>query len=437
MRAARLIVAVAAVAALAVVPSAFAGPGVPFTGQDDAGLNADVGASDTATLMITNSDTVVHTIDTVTTSGDNEFTNGNACNGSVLNPGDQCSVGVTFSPTSLGVKTAQLDVAYDSGSTQNGVSDLTGTGTPPPATNPPTFTPTTRDFGNATVGQGGASIQYTLHNPNLGPLAVNSITVGGINPGAFKNPGDSCSGTNVPGNGTCTFTIRYYASAVDNQSAAIQVNDAIGTHGFTVTGSGSSPAPFTGLLGSAGCSASTLTWNVAAGTFGSWIVRNANHVPQSPSDGTRKLRTSTGVLLDSGLKQFHTYYYAIYAQYKTDAPDGNGQVVYSPAKRISLHTGRICKPQNAAHITSTTPLIDWTAVANATGYGIKIYNHGTLIQSKSWATTRSNYQVPASWKYPQTTRSLKHGQLYQVYAFAYSKKHPLGIGIGSSKFTVN
>jgi hypothetical protein len=432
----RLTLAAVVLAALAFVPSAFAGPGLPFSGQDDIGFNADIGSTDTATLSITNSDTVPHLINTITTSGDLAFSNGNGCDNTTLNPGDQCLVGVTFQPGSVGIKTAQLIATYDGGSTQGGVSELSGVGTNPPATLPPTFSPGSHDFGSQTIGQAGASVQYTVHNPNLGSINMTSITMAGANPGAFKKPGDSCSGSSLAGGSDCTFTIRYYPSGAGGQSAIIQIADSIGTQQINVSGTGSRPAAFTGFLGSVGCTASTLTWNVANGTFGSWIVRNASHAPTGPLDGARQLRTSTGVLLDGNLKQFHTYYYAIYAQYKTDMPNGNGQVVYSDPKRIALKTGRICKPQHYAHISSTTPLINWTAVSGSTAYGIKIQNHGVFIQSKFLASTKPRYQVPASWTLNGVKRSLKHGQQYAVFVFSYSKKHPNGVGIGSTTFTI-
>ena len=50
--------------------------------------------------------------------------------------------------------------------------------------------------------------------------------------------------------------------------------------------------------------------------------------------------------------------------------------------------------------------------------------------------TISSYKVPASWRYKNKTRRLQHGQPYQIYVYAYTNKHPKGIGIGSSSFSV-
>ena len=59
-----------------------------------------------------------------------------------------------------------------------------------------------------------------------------------------------------------------------------------------------------------------------------------------------------------------------------------------------------------------------------------------FIQSKFLASTKPRYQVPASWTLNGVKRSLKHGQQYAVFVFSYSKKHPNGVGIGSTTFTI-
>jgi hypothetical protein len=81
-------------------------------------------------------------------------------------------------------------------------------------------------------------------------------------------------------------------------------------------------------------------------------------------------------------------------------------------------------------------VIDWTPAPGATGYALRIYNHGVQIQLWSKVTTKSRYKVPASWRHNGVIRHLQHGQPYTVFVYAYSKKHPKGIGIGSSSFSV-
>ena len=86
------------------------------------------------------------------------------------------------------------------------------------------------------------------------------------------------------------------------------------------------------MHGVVGCTTSTLQWSVPTGVAGSWIVRNANHAPKNQHDGTRIKASGKGVRNDKQLKQFHTYHYAIWAQYKSAI---NGAIVYSRAQAIS------------------------------------------------------------------------------------------------------
>ncbi len=237
--------------------------------------------------------------------------------------------------------------------------------------------------------------------------------------------GDGCSRTTVAANSTCNFSVVYTATAVGHQDVGIAVADSASDSPQTLalTGTGQHPAPFTKLQGAVGCTTATLLWGLPSGVSGSWIVRNANHVPRNPHDGTRIQRTGPGLRAEQNLAQFHTYHYAIYAQYRF--PVSSKSSTPHPGV-LDLRTGRVCKPQRGAQITGTTPVIDWTPVPGATGYAVRIYNHGVQIQLWSKVTTISQYKVPASWRHNGVIRRLRHGQPYTIYVYGVLAKSTQG-----------
>jgi hypothetical protein len=80
-------------------------------------------------VTITNNSATNHTISSLNLSGSDagQFSlSNNTCPGA-LNAGSQCTVDVTFTPTTIGAKSAQIDVVDEAGTT-SGVALLDGTG---------------------------------------------------------------------------------------------------------------------------------------------------------------------------------------------------------------------------------------------------------------------------------------------------------------------
>jgi hypothetical protein len=77
-------------------------------------------------FTITNSGTADLSLNTLTASGDFAL-NGNTCNGATIPAAGTCTFGVTFSPTSSGVKNGSVSIPSNASSSPNSVS-LTGTG---------------------------------------------------------------------------------------------------------------------------------------------------------------------------------------------------------------------------------------------------------------------------------------------------------------------
>jgi Abnormal spindle-like microcephaly-assoc'd, ASPM-SPD-2-Hydin len=126
----RLAVAGALAALVVVSPGAIAATSGDYSGTDHSFGSQTVATSSAAfTVTITNNSATNHTIHSLSLSGSDpgqfSLTN-NTCPGA-LNAGSQCTVDVTFTPTTIGAKSAQIDVVDEAGTT-SGVALLDGTG---------------------------------------------------------------------------------------------------------------------------------------------------------------------------------------------------------------------------------------------------------------------------------------------------------------------
>jgi Ca2+-binding RTX toxin-like protein len=171
-------------------------------------------------------------------------------------PAASCTVSVRFSPTSVGAKTASLNITTNASSVPQVVS-LTGTGAAPAtAPNAPTI-------GTATAGNASATVRWTAP-ANNGGSAITSFSVkvlngAGVQVGALRTAAAGATSLVVTGlaNGT----------AVHFQVAAV---NAIGTSAFSGSSNAvtpAAPAPGAPTLGAlvAGSARVTVNWTAPAG----------------------------------------------------------------------------------------------------------------------------------------------------------------------------
>ena len=257
-----------------------------------------VGGSKVATLTVTNTGNAPLHITTITKTGGSAFTFSNDhCSQSTVAAGDNCTIGVTFAPVQPSVYASAVTITDNAGNVAHSTqtADLNGTG----LSSFVTFTPTPYDYGASIVGKPGGPVQFTLHNQDAAPLTLPAQAFANVsgNTGAFKVTGDGCSGSTVPANSTCNFSVVYTATAVGHQAVGIAVADSApdAPQTLALTGTGNAPPPFINFRGAVGCTTATLQWTLPSGVFGSWIVRNPTHVPKNPHDGTRIRRTGPGV----------------------------------------------------------------------------------------------------------------------------------------------
>src|SRR6266851_2792319 len=226
-------------------------PAVTFAPVSVAFGNQPTGMSSATTdVTITNSGTAALNITSITLTGTDpaQFTlgaptSGTACplGASALNAGANCKVGVKFSPTTTGAKSANVSVADDAAGSPQTVP-LTGTGT----TATVALTPSPEPFGNQRVGTTSAPLTITLTNGGTASVtlaAANAVALSGGNVADFAITGGTCAASLVltagpgPGN-TCTVTAAFTPSALGPESTTL-----------TVTFQGGTPAATDNLMG--------------------------------------------------------------------------------------------------------------------------------------------------------------------------------------------
>ncbi|GEM_PF-4728930 len=182
----------------------------------------NVGSTDTKSITITNVGASNYDVANVTLSGTNSSLfqiSQNNCNAHVLAPGGGfCTVSVTFSPSSGGSFSANLNVLSQTLSSASlAFSAL--------ATNP-NLSISTPSFNSTDIG--GADTQtFTLTNNGNGVLQVASLLLSGVDVGVFGISEDNCSGLSLAASGgTCTVNITFRPAWVGTVDGTLNVQSS-------------------------------------------------------------------------------------------------------------------------------------------------------------------------------------------------------------------
>ena len=202
------------------------------------------GTSQTVTL--TNSGTAALIISSIGLTGTNpgDFAQTNTCPGT-LAASASCSLSVTFTPTATGSSSASITITDNaSGSPHSVALSGTGTGVPAPAVS---LSPASLSFGSQNVGTTSAPQTVTLTNSGTADLTINSIGLGGTNPGDFAQT-NTCPST-LAASASCSLSVTFTPTATGSSSANLTITDnASGSpHSVTLSGSGTTPAPVVSL----------------------------------------------------------------------------------------------------------------------------------------------------------------------------------------------
>jgi Abnormal spindle-like microcephaly-assoc'd, ASPM-SPD-2-Hydin len=147
-------------------------------------------------------------------------------------PGASCTAYVTFRPSVVGPRSAELVVSSDAAQVKVPVS---GTGIVPTAT----IAPASLAFPDQRVGTASAAQQVTISNTGALPVAVRSVTIAGANAGDF--PRTSTCGATLAVGASCTIDVTFRPAATGARSAALAVDTDAAQTTVALAGIGVAP----------------------------------------------------------------------------------------------------------------------------------------------------------------------------------------------------
>jgi sugar lactone lactonase YvrE len=187
-----------------------------------------VGAtSSTKTVTLTNQQTVPLNLTSVVAAGAGFAIASNTCPATVA-AGANCTIGVTFSPLTVGSITGTLTFTDDAPNSPQTVN-LSGTGGAPV-----TFSPSSLSFGSWTVGTTSSTKTLTVTNRLGVALSFSSITVSD----GFAIASNTCGATIAAG-ANCTVGVTFSPTATGSFTGALTFTDSAATSPQAVNLSGS------------------------------------------------------------------------------------------------------------------------------------------------------------------------------------------------------
>jgi hypothetical protein len=179
-------------------------------------VSENVGTTSPAqTLTITNSGTAALTITSFSLTGSNpsDFSAGN-CR-PTLAAGAVCGVNVTFTPTAIGARSAQISIADNAAGSPQTIA-LTGTGLGPAIT----LSTATVNFGNQNVNASGSQSLIVSNSGNL-PLTITSVNTGS----AFFGATAAGNCTSIAPQTNCSIALTFTPNAEGGFSATLSIAD--------------------------------------------------------------------------------------------------------------------------------------------------------------------------------------------------------------------
>ena len=213
-----------------------AGANVVFSVPNLTFAKLEVGTTSPAqSTIMTNNGSTTLTIGSISASGD--FSQTNTC-GTSLAPGANCTISVTFAPTTFGTRTGTITVTDNASARSTQTIGLSGSAFSGAAF----LSPTSLSFGNQLVGTTSAAQAVTLTNSGSSPLSILAITA----PTDFKVTSDcpiSPTGALAVG-ASCHLNMSFMPTATGPLVEQVSLNDSgdNGTQMIALTGTGIAPA---------------------------------------------------------------------------------------------------------------------------------------------------------------------------------------------------
>ena len=186
-------------------------------------------SSSAQTVTVKNTGTIALTPSYINASGD--FSETGNCAGSIVQPGQSCTIQVTFTPTQAGSRTGVLTIFANVTGGELTVS-LSGTGA---SSGVFTLTPASVSFGSWEVGTTSTVLQVTANNSGSPALPYTSAITG-----AFSIASNAC-GSSVPAVTACNLTVTFSPVQTGAATGALTFTDAFGTQTVTLSGTGLAP----------------------------------------------------------------------------------------------------------------------------------------------------------------------------------------------------
>jgi hypothetical protein len=212
----------------------------PVAAVSTAGLSFDdeiVGTTSTAqTVTLANNGSATLSLSSIVVTGTNagDFIQSNHCPNS-LAPTASCAIGVTFEPSVLGPRTAQITITDNDGDSPQ-VVPLKGTGVPRVS-----ISPTSLSFGQQIKNTASGTKTVTLANNQDKALKIISIVITGTDHHDFTET-NTCGGS-VASKTTCTIQVTFTPKATGTRTAAVTIKNDAGASPKTVTLSGTGVLP--------------------------------------------------------------------------------------------------------------------------------------------------------------------------------------------------
>ncbi|MCL2064469.1 MAG: choice-of-anchor D domain-containing protein [Candidatus Cloacimonetes bacterium] len=148
-----------------------------------------------------------------------------------INAGGNQTFTVSFSPTTIGSKTANLNITHSASGSPHTNTILTGT-----ALGLPVFSinPSSHDFGEIIVGTISDSQTFTITNTGGSPLTVNTITLAGVNQNEFILTANGLPWT-INAGGNQTFTVSFSPTTIGSKTANLNITHSASSSPHTNT----------------------------------------------------------------------------------------------------------------------------------------------------------------------------------------------------------
>ncbi len=174
-----------------------------------------MGSNQGVLVNLTNTGNIALTIAAIGITGADtaDYSQHNLCPSS-LAAGFNCTITVTFVPTTTGTRTASLSVTDNAPGSPQKVS-LTGVGVTPTVS----LSPTSLTFPDQVVFTTSAAQTVTLTNTGLGILSISKVSV----TGSFTQT-NTC-GTTVAAGGSCTFSVKFKPTKIGTLTGSVAITD--------------------------------------------------------------------------------------------------------------------------------------------------------------------------------------------------------------------